>query len=230
MQQLFPAGRKYFSMKYRTVVFDMDGTLVNTIPDIALAVNSVLRGNGLTEKTVHDIENGVGYGVEQLLRILDVPEKMNSSMVKEIDNAYSEIEQSQAYIYSGVRNLIHRISQAGVQMFILSNKLQRSLEKSVSDHLSFAEFLSVTGSKPGNPAKPSPDLLIEMLERFSIHPDSVLMVGDGEADVAVAQAAGIPCVSVLWGYRSRKSLEAAGADLFASAPQDVAEFILGEEQ
>ncbi|MCD6587560.1 MAG: HAD family hydrolase [Candidatus Fermentibacteraceae bacterium] len=217
-------------MKYRAVVFDMDGTLVNTIPDIALAVNSVLRGNGLVEKTVHDIEKGVGYGVDHLLRTHDVPEQMNSSLVREIDNAYSEMKQSKAYVYSGVRNLIQMVSQAGVQMFILSNKLQRSLEKSVSDHLSFAEFLQVVGSGPGSPAKPSPDLLLGILDEFELPLDSVLMVGDGEADVAVAQAAGIPCVSVLWGFRSRKALEAAGADLFASTPLDVAKFILGEEQ
>ncbi|OPX30475.1 MAG: hypothetical protein B1H09_04780 [Gemmatimonadaceae bacterium 4484_173] len=217
-------------MKYRAVVFDMDGTLVNTIPDITLTVNSVLRRNGLLEKTAGDIEKGVGFGVEHLLRTLDIPEQMNSSLVREIDNAYSEMQQSKAYVYSGVMDLIHRVTVAGVQMFILSNKLQRSLEKSVSDHLSFAEFVSVTGSQPGHPAKPSPDLLFKMLERFNVPLDSVLMAGDGEADVAVAQAAGIPCVSVLWGFRSREALEAAGADLFASTPRDLAELILGVEQ
>jgi len=217
-------------MKRRAVIFDLDGTLVNTIPDITCTVNSVLRSHGFAEKSMSEVRNGVGFGVEHLLRTLDVPGKMNSYMVSEIDKAYSEMEHSESHLYSGIENLIERVSRAGIKLFILSNKLQKSLERSVSDHLCFAEFLSVTGSQPGYPAKPSPDLLLKMLDEFSVSPDSALMVGDGEADIAVAHAAGVSCVSVLWGFRTRQALEAAGADLFAATPEEAAELILEEEQ
>ncbi len=213
----------------KAVVFDLDGTLVNTIPDITSTVNSVLHSHGFAEKSMSEVEAGVGFGVEHLLQTLGVPGKMNSRMVNEINRVYSEMKHSKSYLYSGIESLIKRVSKAGIMMFILSNKLQRSLEKSVSDHLCFAEFLSITGSQPGFPAKPSPVLLLGMLDRFNVPLDSALMVGDGEADIAVARAAGIPCVSVLWGFRSREALEVAGADLFAETPEDAAELILGEE-
>jgi phosphoglycolate phosphatase len=217
-------------MKYQTVVFDMDGTLVNTIPDIVFVVNSVLRKNGIAEKSMNEVKNGVGFGVEHLLRTLEVPEHLISGAVIEIDKEYSCMKTSKSFVYNGIRKLIEKVSSAEVHIFILSNKLQGSLERSVSDHLSFANFLHVQGSQPGNPAKPSPDMLLKMLHKFEEPIDSVLMMGDGEADVAVAKAAGIRCLSVLWGFRSRKVLEASGADLFAATPKDAAEFILMPEQ
>lgn len=217
-------------MKYEAVIFDLDGTLINTIPDIVSVVNSVMDRIGLNERSEEQITAGVGFGVEQLLRTLGVPEHLNSSIALEVSKRYSVIEKSKSLIYPGVEKMIRKISQAGTKLFVLSNKPQKGLEKSVSDHLSPADFLSCRGSKPGEPAKPLPDTMLQMLHEFEIAPGSVLMVGDGEPDILVSKAAGVDCLSVLWGFRTRQILEAAGGEMFAEHPADVVSLVLKAEQ
>ena len=90
--------------------------------------------------------------------------------------------------------------------------------------------LGSAGSLPGSPAKPSPDTLLKMLAEFEIAPESCLMIGDGEADIQVSKAAGLDCLSVLWGFRNRDILEKTGAKLFAGTPRDVVSFVLQQEQ
>lgn len=216
-------------MKYNTVVFDLDGTLINTIPDIVTVVNSVIGQIGMTEKTEGQIRTGVGFGIEHLLRTLGVPEQWNSPLAFEVEGGYALLKDSKASVYSGVREMLEEISSSGIKMLVLSNKPQRGLEKSITEHLYFADFLAVRGSRVGTPAKPLPDVILEMLREFNISPESVLMVGDGEPDVLVSKAAGVDCLSVLWGFRTREELEEAGAELFAETPEDVVGFILQVE-
>ncbi len=217
-------------MKYGTVIFDLDGTLINTIPDIASIVNSVIADIGMAEKTESQIRAGVGFGIEHLLRALGVPEQWNSPLAMEVEGRYARLKESKAFLYPGVHGMITELAGAGIKMGILSNKPQRGLEMSVSDHLSFANFSSIRGSEIGRPAKPSPEILLRMLEEVEAAPESVLMVGDGEPDVLVSKAVGVDCLSVLWGFRTRKELEDSGACLFADTPGDVVSVILKGEQ
>lgn len=193
-------------------------------------VNSVLQKNGINGKTDEQIRLGVGFGVEYLLRSLSVPEHLNPKLSHQVSLGYSELENSKAYLYPGVREMINRISLFGVHILVLSNKPQKGLENSVATHLSFANFLDIKGSLPGSPAKPSPDTLLKMLNDLDIATESCLMIGDGEADVQVSRAVGIDCLSVLWGFRSRDTLEKTGAKLFAESPCDVVNFVLQREQ
>ncbi|MCD4708886.1 MAG: HAD family hydrolase [Candidatus Sabulitectum sp.] len=213
-------------MKYDAVIFDLDGTLINSIPDIVSVVNSVIEQIGMTERTEDQVKTGVGFGVEHLLRTLGVPEQWNSPLAMEVEGLYARLKNSKAFLYPGVREMIAELTGAGIVMGILSNKPQRGLEISVANHLSFADFKSIRGSEIGRPAKPSPDTLLKMLEEQELSPRSVLMVGDGEPDVLVSRAAGVDCLSVLWGFRTRKQLEDAGADRFADTPADVVSVIL----
>jgi len=216
-------------MRYEAVIFDLDGTLINTIPDIVSVVNSVMGRMGFEERSEEQIKAGVGFGVEHLLRTLGIPEHLNSSIALEVSEGYSVIDQSKSLIYPGVKKMIREISQAGIKLFVLSNKPQMGLEKSVSDHLSPTDFLSCRGSRPGEPAKPLPDTMLQMLREFEIEPGSALMVGDGEPDVLVSKAAGVDCLSVLWGFRTREILEAAGGEMFAEHPADVLSLVLKAE-
>jgi phosphoglycolate phosphatase len=216
-------------MKYNSVVFDLDGTLLNTLPDIVLILNTVIEQIGMTEKTEAQIRAGVGFGVEHLLRYLGVPEQWNSALASEVEGRYARIKESRATLYPGVREMILELKTAGIKMGILSNKPQQGLEKTVSEHLAFAEFVSVRGSKPGKPSKANPDELIEMLRVFKTDRSSVLVAGDGEPDIQVSLAAGVDCVSVLWGFRTKDALEKSGACMFAETPRDVVRFILKEQ-
>lgn len=212
-------------MKYNSLIFDLDGTLLNTIPDIVTVVNSVIGRFGINQKNQEQVKAGVGFGVEHLLRTLGVPEHKNSDATLEMEKGFSAVNCSEAFVYPGVVEMIQQISDSGIRIFLLSNKLQSGVDKSVSDHLGFVNFLSTRGSLPGKPAKPTAEVLLEMMKEFHISPESVLFVGDGEPDVMVSKAAGIDCLSVLWGFRSKDELVTAGAKLFAETPADVVDFI-----
>lgn len=216
-------------MKYDSVIFDLDGTLINTIPDIVTVVNSVIEQIGMTKKTEEQVSAGVGFGVEHLLRTLGVPEHLNSDLALEVEGGYASMKYSKALVYHGIKEMIREISQAGIRMFVLSNKPQSGLEKSLSDHLAFANFLAARGSQPGKPAKSSPRTLLKMLREFDVSPETVLMVGDGEPDVIVSEAAGVDCLSVLWGFRTREEMEEAGAEMFAETPADVSRILMTEQ-
>lgn len=216
-------------MKYDTIIFDLDGTLINTIPDIVTVVNSVIGQIGMAVKTEAQVSACVGYGVEHLLRELGVPEEWNSRLALEVESGYALVRNSKASVYPLVREMLTELSQAGLKLMILSNKPQRGLDKSISDHLSFADILTWRGSQIGKPAKPAPETLLKMLIDFDIEAKAVLLVGDGEPDVLVSKAAGVDCLSVLWGFRTRKELEDAGAGMFAETPGDVVTHILTVE-
>ncbi|MCK5785390.1 MAG: HAD family hydrolase [Candidatus Sabulitectum sp.] len=216
-------------MTYNTVIFDLDGTLINTIPDVVAVVNSVIEQIGMAARTEGQVSACVGYGVEHLLRELGVPEEWNSPLALEVESGYAVVRNSKASVYPGVREMLTELSQAGLNLLVLSNKPQRGLDRSISDHLSFADILMYRGSHMGKPAKPSPETLLEMLKDLDINPETVLMVGDGEPDVLVSKAAGVDCLSVLWGFRTREELEEAGARMFAEKPEDVLSHILVAE-
>lgn len=217
-------------MKYEAVIFDLDGTLINTIPDIVSVVNSVMNRAGLEERSEDSIRAGVGFGVESLLRTLGVPSGVIVSMALEVTRGYTQTGRSKAFIYPGVKKMLTDISCAGIRLFVLSNKPAEALAKSVSDHLSFADIVDFRGSIPGKPAKPLPDALEQIIQEFDIRKESVLMVGDGEPDIQVSKCVGIDCLSVLWGFRSRVVLEAAGGRFFAETPGDVVRFLRQGEQ
>ncbi|MEA3266153.1 MAG: HAD family hydrolase [Candidatus Fermentibacteria bacterium] len=216
-------------MRYDTVIFDLDGTLVNTIPDIVSVVNSVLSGAGLEERSEDSIRDGVGFGIESLLRTLGVPSGLIPAIAQEVTRGYTQTGRSKAFIYPGVKKMLTDISSADIRLFVLSNKPEEALAKSVSDHLSFADIVDFRGSMPGKPAKPLPDTLELIIQEFDLKKESLLMVGDGEPDIQVSKGVGIDCLSVLWGFRSRVELEAAGGKLFAETPGDVTKYILQGE-
>jgi len=212
-------------MKCRGVVFDLDGTLLNTLPDITGVINSVTGSIGMSPRSESQIRQAVGAGVEELLRRLGVPESRNKLLAEQVEAMYARIPDSQATVYPGVREMILAVADSGIQVFILSNKPLTGLYKSVRDHLSDLPFSAVAGSELGKPAKPSSGTLLEMLGSAGISAGEALVVGDGEADVKVAEAAGTGHMAVLWGYRSRDALAAAGAVDFAETPEEVIEFI-----
>jgi len=216
-------------MKYNTVVFDLDGTLLNTLPDIVLITNRVIEQIGMTERTEAQIKAAVGFGVEHLLRHLGVPEQWNSALAGEVDAGYARLRESRSFLYPGIREMIIELKRAGIKMGVLSNKPQRGLDNSVAKHLAFAEFASVRGSTPGRPSKADPEALLKMLLDLETDSRSTLVAGDGEPDVNVSRCAGIDCVSVLWGFRTRAVLEKAGACMFAEKPSDLVSLVLNGE-
>lgn len=212
-------------MRYDAVVFDLDGTLINTLPDITRTVNSVVGQIGMAPFSENQIEPAVGSGVEILLRKLGVPEELNHPFSHQVSSMYAAMDSSEAVVYSGVREMLSEIILSGVYVCILSNKPEKGIHKTLSDHFADFTFHGIRGSSPGRPAKPSPEALLDMLCELEIPPEKALMVGDGESDALVSKAAGTGHLAVLWGFRNREILCDAGAVNFAETTFDILKFM-----
>ena len=208
-------------MKYEALILDLDGTLINTLPDIVKVVNSVTGRMGMPPCSEEKIRSSVGNGVEALLRNIGVPEQWNRQLSYEVSAGYRHMSHSSAWVYTGVREMLDVLVKSSISVCILSNKPIGGVRRSLADHLPEYSFASIGGASSGLPAKPDPGMLLEMLKELRIHPEKALVIGDGEADVMTASAAGADHVAVLWGYRSRDELSAAGATTFAERPMDI---------
>ncbi len=212
-------------MKYDAVILDLDGTLLNTLPDIKEIVNSVTGSIGMAPFTEERIKAAVGSGVENLLRKLGVPEQWNAALAGEISSRYALIREPAACIYPGVEEMLDSLFKNIPRVCVLSNKPEEALAYTLKHYFPGYPFALAKGSEPGNPAKPEPEVLLQMLMELKVIPEKALMVGDGEADCLVARSAGTDHLGVLWGFRTRARLETEGAVNFATVPGDVLRFM-----
>lgn len=208
-------------MRYDAVVLDLDGTLLNTLPDITRVVNGVIADIGMAPVSRERIRSLVGSGVEALLEGLGVPGQWNAPLSEEISSRYARMNDPMSEVFPGVSGMLDALFKWGGPVCVLSNKTTAGVRKALGDHFSGYPFSAVRGSVKGRPAKPSPDVLLEMLSEVGAAPERAVMAGDGETDVKVAAAAGTVHIACLWGYRERKKLERAGASVFAESPLDV---------
>jgi phosphoglycolate phosphatase len=206
----------------KAVVFDLDGTLVYSIPDILHAVNSVVSCIGMKNVTEDRVIKAVGNGVEELLRSLGVPGEWVDPLSLAMASIYAGMKDSRSTPYEGIPELLHTLQQDGVQVCVLSNKPQGGVERSLLTHFPEFRFSMARGSLPGKPAKPGGEALGRMMAELGYGAHEVVMCGDGESDILASSAAGVSCISVLWGYRSREELQRAGGRLFAETPGELA--------
>lgn len=208
-------------MKYDAVILDLDGTLLNTLPDITRVVNGVIADIGMAPVSRERIRSLVGSGVEALLEGLGVPEQWNAPLSEEISSRYARMNDPMSEVFPGVTRMLEVLFQGGAPVCVLSNKTTAGVKKALDHHFPEYPFTAFRGSAPGRPAKPSPDVLLEILGEAGVKPEEAVMAGDGETDVRVAAAAGTAHIACLWGYRSREVLAGEGADVFAESPLDV---------
>jgi phosphoglycolate phosphatase len=212
-------------MAYDAVVLDLDGTLLNTLPDITRIVNSVIEGIGMAPRGEEHIRKAVGSGVEAMLARLGVPGRWKAPLADEIGYRYANLKTSAASVYPGVGIMLDSMFRSGMPVCILSNKPSRAVLRSLEVHFPGRRFSAVRGALPGKPAKPGPDALLEILDEIGVEPPNALLAGDGEPDVGAAAAAGTGHIAVLWGYRDRSALERAGAVNFAETPWELLSFM-----
>ena len=212
-------------MSYRAVLFDLDGTLLDTLRDLADSTNYVLAGSGFPQHEVEAYRYLVGAG-RRVLASGALPEDHRDE--RTVDRISSEIEEvySQMWVehtrpYPGVPELLDALAGLGMRMAILSNKPQRPAEVMVSKLLPRWHFHAVEGQRPGIPLKPDPAGALQIARRMKMKPEGFLYLGDSATDMRTAIAANMYPVGALWGFRTAEELLEGGARALIEAPADL---------
>lgn len=213
--------------RYKTVIFDLDGTLLDTLEDLTDAVNYALEAYKMPLRTIEEVRNFVGNGVRKLM-LQAVPDGEKNPSFEEIFSLFKEYYgehcNDKTGPYKGILELMEELRKQGYVMGIVSNKIDSAVKELNSMY--FADYIQVAiGEKEGVQRKPAPDTVFAALQELDMEKETAIYIGDSEVDLATARNAGIPCISVLWGFREREFLEECGADMFAETPKDVSDFL-----
>ena len=210
-------------MKKTTVVFDLDGTLLDTLKDLAEAVNYALRKQGMPERTLEEVRRFVGNGV-RLLMIRAVPDGESNPLFEEtfdlFKTYYGEHCNDNTKPYDGIMELLSTLKEKGYAVAIVSNKIDFAVKE--LNELYFKGIVPVAiGEKEGIRRKPAPDTVFEALKELGKTKEEAVYVGDSDVDIETAKNAGMPCISVLWGFRDKEFLDEHGATHYAKNAEDV---------
>ena len=211
--------------QYDTYIFDLDGTLLNTLDDLASAVNFALHSYGMPEHTRDDIRRFVGNGV-RLLMIRAVPAGEQNPQFEEVFNTFRQYYMQHSLDttrpYDGIQEILLTLRQRGCRLAVVSNKFDAAT-KELCKHY-FPNTIEVAVGEheaEGIRKKPAPDTVIEALSQLGVSADNAVYVGDSDVDLQTARNAGLPCISVLWGFRDKDFLLAHGATTFITSPQEL---------
>lgn len=210
---------------YDTYIFDLDGTLLETLDDLAGAVNFSMRMCGMPEHTLDEVRRFVGNGVRMLM-VRAVPQGEDNPLFetafKMFRNYYMEHAQDTTRPYEGIPELLMELKRRGKHLAVVSNKFYLATQ-SLCHHF-FSDTIEVAIGEheaEGIRRKPAPDTVFEALRQLGVGKENAVYVGDSDVDIQTARNAGLPCISVLWGFRDREFLKENGATTFVAAPQDI---------
>lgn len=214
-------------MKYKVVIWDLDGTLLDTLQDLANATNYALKTWGLPERNIDEIRQFVGNGVRMLVTRA-VPQGEEHPHFEEIFDTfkahYVEHCQENTGLYPGIAETLKALKVRGVRMAVVSNKLQSGVTE-LYDYW-FKDTIEVAiGEREGINRKPARDMVDIALSELGVSADDAVYVGDSDVDVMTAKNSGLPCISVLWGFRTKDFLVEHGANLFVSRPEEILDII-----
>ncbi len=216
--------------KYDTVIFDMDGTLLNTLDDLTDSVNYSLSCSGFPERRKKEIRRFLGNGASNLIK-LSMPEGAgraeHEKCLADFRSHYSMNMKNATCPYEGIAELLEQLRKDGLNLAIVSNKFDKAA-KGLSKHY-FEGYIDVTvGESEKNLKKPAPDTILNAIEELRTTNERTLYVGDSEVDVRAVKNAGVACVGVTWGFRDREVLEKEGADFIIDNPMELLKIIEGQ--
>ena len=215
---------------YRTVIFDLDGTLLNSIGDLAAAANYVCRQNGWPEHTEAEIMGMVGHGIPNLVRQFSPADARSTLMVLNTTSQFNQYygchNMELTRPYEGMAELLQQLKAAGAQLAVCSNKAD-NFSRAIVEHYYPGVFDLVRGNLNGMPVKPDPTVVREIMRDLDASYLSAVMVGDSSVDIQTGHNAGIKACGVTWGFRSRENLVEAAADAIADTPAELGKLLLG---
>lgn len=215
-------------MKYHTILFDLDGTLLNTLEDLTDAVNYVMDAYDFPEHSIEDVRCFVGNGIRVLMQRA-IPEGEENPQFDEAFELFKRYYLAHNKVktrpYDGIMELLGELKKRGVHMAIVSNKNQPTVEALCEEE--FQGLISVAvGDGEGRARKPAPDGPMEAIRRLGLSgTEGVLYVGDSEVDAQTAENAGLGCVLVTWGFRTRQEMAPYAAFSFIDRPEELLEFV-----
>ena len=215
---------------YRTVIFDLDGTLLNSIGDLAAAANYVCRQNRWPEHTEEEIMGMVGHGIPNLVRQFSPADARSTLMVLNTTSQFNQYygchNMELTRPYEGMAELLQQLKAAGAQLAVCSNKAD-NFSRAIVEHYYPGVFDLVRGNLNGMPIKPDPTVVREIMRDLDASYLSAMMVGDSSVDIQTGHNAGIKACGVTWGFRSRENLVEAAADAIADTPVELGKLLLG---
>lgn len=216
-------------MKYSAIVFDLDGTLLNTLEDLMDAANYALSQYGYPTRSLDEIRSFVGNGVRKLMERA-LPDGTAAPEFEEILSAFRSYYtvhcEDKTHAYDGILELMHHLKTSGCKIAIVSNKLDSAVKE--LNRTYFSDYVQAAiGEKEGIRRKPAPDMVENALTELNVSKKETVYIGDSDVDIQTAANAGLDCISVSWGFRDAEFLRKCGATVIADTPEQVYELIRG---
>lgn len=216
----------------KLVIFDLDGTLLNTIEDLGNAANYALSQNGYPTHSLASYPFFVGNGVRNLIRKA-LPDDMRTdsiieSLLKDFKEYYNEHNTDCTKPYDGIEELLRNLQDNGVKIAVASNKYQQATEKIIAHYFGDIDFIAVYGQREGVNVKPDPSVVFSILSDAKVPKSEVLYVGDSGVDMETARRACVDSVGVTWGFRSEKELNEYHADMIVNKASDIFDIVMKE--
>lgn len=219
-------------MRYKLAVFDMDGTVLDTLDDLADAMNAALRETGMPERTREEVRKFVGNGAGELIRRA-APEGADDEALSALGEAFRARYYAhcadKTRPYDGIPGLLSALRAAGMKTAVVSNKPDKAVAKLAEDYFPRAFDIAV-GERDGVRRKPAPDAVLEVMKRLGATAEETVYIGDSDVDCATAANAGTDFIGVCWGFRPREVLEESGAKVVCATADELLALILGGER
>ena len=210
-------------MKYKAVIFDLDGTLLDTLEDLADSVNHVLKEAGYPTRTIEEVRAFVGNGIRKLIE-RSVPENTPTESIDHVHKNfiayYGEHCMEKTKPYDGIMELLHTLQKAGCKVAVVSNKADYAVQM-LCDKYFKNTFDAALGEQTGIPKKPAPDAVYKVLNTLNVSSSESVYIGDSDVDILTARNSNMDEIIVDWGFRDRTYLKEQGAKVLVSTPAEL---------
>lgn len=209
----------------KAVIFDLDGTLLNTLDDLADSTNYALSKFGYPTRTIEEVRQFVGNGVAKLIERA-IPEGKNNPNFEKclaiFKENYAQNMYNKTAPYNGIIEMLSNLKSKGIKIAVVSNKFDLAVKELCKKYFEgFIDFAAGENEAQGIKKKPAPDTVISVLNEFNFAPEDAVYVGDSDVDIMTAKNSKMPCISVTWGFRDEKFLLENGATILINAPSEI---------
>lgn len=216
-------------MDKKIIIFDLDGTLLNTLDDLTDSTNLVLKHFGYPQKMKEEVRDFVGNGVDKLIERA-IPNGRSNKNFKACTELFKEIYPQNMYNktvpYPNIINMLKNLKNHGFITAVVSNKFDTAVKELCEKYFpDLIDFCAGENESGGIKKKPAPDTVIKVLKNFNLKNNNAIYVGDSEVDIQTARNADIPCISVSWGFKDKDFLAESGAKIIIDTPEQITDFL-----